>query len=270
MQKAPIKYFGGKGGMLNKLLPYFPPESEYQVFIEPFCGSAVVALNIQNKPIIINDLNLNVYSLYTVLSDEEKYQKLVNKLDKVFYHEKIREDMKKALKAKTIDDVQRAFAFFVVNRMSHNGVGGLSTTTLKRRDTSKSVADFEHSKEQLGKVHQKLKKMIVLNRNGIDIIRQYDRAGHFMYLDPPYHQSTRTNARYEIDMNDQQQIELIDTLLNVKKAKILLSGYNNELYEKLELNGWHRHDFNVKTVDGQRRPKQKIESLWCNYNYLKD
>ena len=67
---APIKYFGGKGQMFNKIIEHFPDSSTYDTYIEPFGGSFSIGLKKPNEtPIeIYNDLEKNVYSLYKAVS----------------------------------------------------------------------------------------------------------------------------------------------------------------------------------------------------------
>jgi site-specific DNA-adenine methylase len=86
-----------------------------------------------------------------------------------------------------------------------------------------------------------------------------------MYLDPPYSWDTRTSARYAVDMNNDQQKKLIDIILGLKHAKILISGYNCPEYERMEKIGMEKIEMEIKTQDGNRKPKSKIEVLWRNY-----
>jgi hypothetical protein len=48
-------------------------------------------------------------------------------------------------------------------------------------------------------------------------------------------------------------------------AKILISGYDCELYDLLEKGGWEKVSFDVKTIDGNFKPKTKTEFLYYNY-----
>jgi len=152
------------------------------------------------------------------------------------------------------------------NRTTHSGIGGFSINLIIRRNMSKSVSDLLSSIDRLPELHQRLSKLIVLNQDGIKLIQKYNNKENIlMYLDPPYHHSQRTSARYKIDMNNEQQTELIETIIN-SKCKICLSGYKNDLYNKLEENNkFKRIDFNVNTVTGTNKPKTKTESLWINY-----
>lgn len=265
MNKAPIKYFGGKGMMLKTLQKFFPPDSEFDVFVEPFCGSSVVAINIKDKPIIINDLNKNIYSLFKVMSDPDQSAEFKSRVDIVPYHEDVRVEYRNKLKKNDLSDMDRAVAFFIVNRLSHNGQGGISVNPLKRRDTSKSVADFTHGKEMLEKLFPVYYKAIVLNRDGVELIEKYDRKRHFIYCDPPYHQDTRTAARYDVDMDNETHERFVKVLMGIQHAKVAVSGYDHPVYAPLLENGWFKYDFDVKTVDGVHRPKTKTEIVWTNY-----
>jgi DNA adenine methylase len=110
--------------------------------------------------------------------------------------------------------------------------------------------------------------MVVLNRDALELIKEQDDPECFMYLDPPYSWETRTSTRYEIDFDDDQQKSLTDLIIKCK-SKILISGYDNALYEQVLVkdNGWTKYQFEVKTVKGDEAhtPKTKIETLWYNY-----
>lgn len=263
--KSPIKYFGGKGTMFKNIIEQFPDKSEYDIYIEPFGGSFSVGL--QKEPHgteIYNDLEKNVYSLYKVLSDPELFKIFKDKCDLTFYSDDIRKTLKEFLKQENIDIIDRAFYFFYVNRTSHNGVGGFSMNTVIRRNMSKSVSDFLSSIDRLPELHNRLSRVMVSNIDGIELIKRYDNARTFIYCDPPYEQSTRTSTRYSVDMDRSGHENFLETVIN-SNAKILISGYDCELYDTLTENGFTKIDFEVKTISGNFKPKTKIETLWKNY-----
>lgn len=263
--KAPIRYFGSKGGFYNKILEQFPNENEFDTYIEPYGGSYCVGLSMTPaKNEIYNDLEQNVYSLYKVLSDVDLFTKFKEKCDLAIYSEDLRKDYKEKLKEDDIDIVDRTFYFYYVNRTSHNGVGGFSMNTSIRRNMSKSVSDFLSSIDRLPELHERLSRVIVSNMDGVKLINKYNTENCLIYADPPYEQSTRTNVRYKVDMNREKQIEFLDSVIK-SKAKILISGYECELYNILTDNGFSKINFEVKTVDGNFNKKTKVETLWKNY-----
>jgi len=259
--KPPIKYYGGKGNMINKILEHFP--SDYTIYVEPFGGSFSLGLKQNAKIEIYNDLEKNVYTLYKVISDNKLFQEFKFKADLTPYSEDLRKEYIEKLKTEKLTEVERAFYYFYVNRTSHSGTGGFSVSNIIRRNMSKSISDYLSAIDRLEQLHQRLSKVIMFNRNGIEIIRKYNHENVFIYCDPPYHQSTRTGARYKQDMNNEQHIEFLKTVIE-SKAKILISGYKNEIYDDY-LQEWTEIQFEVKTMSGNYQKKVKTETLWKNY-----
>ena len=274
---SPIRYFGGKGGMYSKIIAEFPSDfgthikstskGDADVYIEPYGGGASVLFHKEQSPIeIYNDIDHNVCSLFFVLADKKKFKQFKSKCDVTYYSREIFKKFVKSLREDDLDMVERAFRFFYVNRVAYNGVGGFSSIVkYVRNGMSKPVSDMLSAIKNLPEVHNRLSTVIIENGLAIDLIEKYDDPHVLFYLDPPYHHSTRTEARYDVDMSDEEHELLIMSLLRIKKARVLLSGYQCELYDKLTEKGWHRVDFDVKTQDGKRNSKKKVESLWRNY-----
>lgn len=264
--KGAIRMFGGKGNMTNQITKYFPENGTYDTYIEPFSATYSVGLSLLTPPPIeiYNDLEKNVYSLYKVLSDKILFEEFKEKCDLVFYNEDIRKEFKEKLTKDEMSIVERAFYFFYVNRTSHNGIGGFSKNIYVRRNMSKSISDFLSSIDKLPELHNRMSKVIVCNMDGIKLIQDYNSPNTLIYCDPPYEQSTRTSARYKVDMDREKHIEFLD-VVKKSKSKIIISGYDCELYNTLIENGFEKIHFEVKTISGNFTPKTKIETLWRNY-----
>lgn len=80
-----------------------------------------------------------------------------------------------------------------------------------------------------------------------------------MYIDPPYVLGTRTGNQYMHEMTDSDHEELLKALLQ-SKAKIMLSGYESEMYNDY-LSKWEKKQFS--SCAGQGKPR--IETVWMNY-----
>jgi DNA adenine methylase len=264
---SPIKYFGGKGNSLSKtIISYFPDDYKEMNYFEGFGGSGAVLFRKDPSPVeVYNDLEENVYSLFKVLSTDELFQQFKHRCDLTPYSKQLNTEFKSSLKG-DLDISERAYQFFIVNRSSYNGVGGFSDSNVIRRNMSKSVSDFLSTIDRLPEIHQRLSKVIVQNDDALKLIKKYDQPNWLHYLDPPYHHSTRTGARYKVDMGNDLQEEFLKTVISCQHAKIIISGYDCDEYGVLEENGWKRVDFNVKTQSGTRESKTKTESLWMNYN----
>lgn len=81
-----------------------------------------------------------------------------------------------------------------------------------------------------------------------------------IYVDPPYHPSTRRRSRvYRHDYSEQDHEELLDLLCRLP-AKVMISGYDCGLYQDM-LHGWSHHCFSAQSHIGPRQ-----ECLWFNFS----
>ena len=263
--KSPIKYFGGKNGMANKILPFFPDNYEKMTYLEAFCGSGAMLFHKERSDVeIINDLDNNIYSLFKTLIDPTMFDQFKHMCDLSLYSEQVFKEYQTDLKTE-LDVVERAYKFFYCNRVAYNGIGGFSSSNVVRRKMSKSVSDYLSAIDGLFNVHDRLSNVVVHNKNAFDLITKWDKPNVFMYLDSPYALETRSSGGYKHDMNDEEQDEYLNILLSITDAKVLVSGYNCERYNVLDRAGWKRYDMEIKTQNGNREGKSKVESLWYNY-----
>jgi DNA adenine methylase len=264
--KPPVKYFGGKGNQINQILEQFPAPNTYSVYLGPFGGGANILLA---RPTgwkhveIYNDIWANVYSLFKVLSDPKLFEEFKGRCDLAIYSSDLRDESREALKRTDLSLVDRAYHYFYANRTSHNGIGGFSKNTCIRRGMSKSISDFLSSIDRLRETHDRLSRVIIENKDALDLLEEYNRPNVFAVCDPPYHQTTRGSTRYAVDFSDEQHERLLDILLKFQ-GKVLLCGYDNPFYNRLE-SKFSKINYEVNTVGGDMKPKTKIEYQWRNY-----
>jgi site-specific DNA-adenine methylase len=142
--------------------------------------------------------------------------------------------------------------------LMENALGCYSkqTATIQKETFQSIIKDsFSADEEKADKI------FVDIQENLNTMVDEYNSENVFIYADPPYHHSRRTNVRYKVDMDNEQQKVFIDKIID-SKSKILLSGYDNEEYKRLTLNkNWYRIDFDVHTVDGKERPKTKHKTM---------
>lgn len=80
-----------------------------------------------------------------------------------------------------------------------------------------------------------------------------------MYIDPPYLLGTRAGKQYAHEMSDAEHEEMLKELLH-NKAKIMISGYESEMYNDY-LKGWGKKTFASCAEHG----KSRTEIVWMNY-----
>jgi DNA adenine methylase len=119
----------------------------------------------------------------------------------------------------------------------------------------------------LQEVHDRLKRVVILNRDALDVINGEDSPDTLHYCDPPYlHETRSTTTDYQFEMTETQHLYLLETLASIN-GKFLLSGYRSALYDEFaSQNGWHRHEFDLPNNAASGKTKErKIECVWANY-----
>lgn len=93
------------------------------------------------------------------------------------------------------------------------------------------------------------------------LIERYNNSDTLMYLDPPYLLSSRKGGKlYNHELDDAGQRSLLD-LVTSSKAKIIISGYENDLYNA-SLEGWRKDSTISQTTSGDIAH----ETIWYNYD----
>ncbi len=267
--KSPLKWYGGKAKLVTKLLPLIP---EHKTYVEVFAGSAALFFG---KPVsdieVINDLDSGIVNFFSVVRDEEKFEKLVRLLSLTPYsHEEFK--LYRDTWQETPDDVHRAQRWFVTVRMSHSASGKNFSRSITEgtNGAGNSVRAYLSAIDRLPEIHERLKGVQIEHEDFRKVIQRYDNPGTLFYLDPPYvHSTLKTTKDYNHEMTDQDHEELVELLLGLD-GKFMLSGYSNAIYAPLEKAGWKRHDFSVpcnvvacSATNGAGKKKQdRIESVW--------
>lgn len=259
--RSPILWLGGKGTNWRWIVQHM---HAHRTYVEPFGGGASVLLNKPASSVeVYNDLDKRLYSLFKVLRDPTKARKLNRLLKLTPYSEDEYHDAWDA--SPSTDEVEKARTVFAQLRMAFGGLGsrghrpgfGFAKTSCRAKATKACV-------DHLPTTVERLRSVTIMNRCGIDVIRRFDSPETLFYCDPPYHSQTRKGtADYQHEMSDSQHLELLNTLKNVK-GKVMLSGYDNPLYQK-HLSGWRRST-RVQALQCSRDKTQKrTESLWMNW-----
>ncbi len=280
--RSPITWFGGKGQLVAKLLQYIPQHTYY---LEVFGGGA--SLLFAKKPAkieVYNDINSDLVNFFRVLRDEEKFEKFYRKVVLTPYS---REEVKTFRKEYEYieDEVEKAYRFFVLARQSFSGEMKSWSYSLKaiNRNMASVVSKWLSTIDMLPDIHERFKTVMIEHDTWENVCERFNDWGEegFYYLDPPYVLSTRKKKYYKHEMSDEDHERLVDWLLTKAKVKVMLSGYDNEIYKKLEENGWKKICWNVACFSSGRTKQSGIlgkgatfekgqrreECIWINYSY---
>lgn len=251
-----LRYHGGKWNLARWIVEYFP---EHKVYVEPFGGAASVLIQKKRSYAeVYNELDPEVVNLFAVLrspmSLELKRQLQLTPFARAEYF---------AAYESTLEPVERARRTIIKAFMGF-GSDALRNKSGFRANSHRSgttpAQDWRNYAEVLDLLIERLRGIVIENRDAIECMKQHDRPDTLFYVDPPYVHSTRQSAkRYLFEMTDEQHIALADFLGRVQ-GKVVLSGYDSPLYNDL-YKGWYRVEREA-LADGARK---RTEVLWLNF-----
>lgn len=250
---AILKYPGAKNRLASWICQYIP---KHNVYLEPFAGSLAVLFNKERSHIeTVNDIDEEIVNFFKVLRD--RGAELEHKIALTPYS---RTEYERAYEPSS-NDIERARRFAIRCWMGF-GCGNLYKNGFKSGQQTHSpnpARAWMKLQETMIQAAERLKNVQIENLPAIELIGRYDTEDVFMYLDPPYVPYTRKNHLYKYEMSVREHEELLSVILN-HPAKILISGYNSDLYNNT-LKGWCKVEKNTTAECGLKRK----EVLWMNY-----
>lgn len=254
-----LNYPGAKWGMAKTIVEIMPRHRSY---LEPFFGSGAVLFNKPPSAIeTVNDIDGDITNFFRVL--REFPEELARKISLTPYSREVFDD---AHENRGIDDFDKAYRFAIRSRMGH-GFKTYQKTGFKidvyARERSYCVDVWNRMPEDIFLASTRLKQVQIENRPALELIRKFNYSNVLIYADPPYLLSTRSGKQYRHEMNEQDHVELIETLQQ-HKGYVILSGYPSELYDH-ELKGWRK----IERRSYNQNSDARTEVLWCNFDSLK-
>ena len=260
MQRPLIRYYGSKYRLAPFIISHFP---EHKVYIEAFGGSAGVLLR---KPPswheVYNDLDGELYNLFKILKNPTTAAKLKARLSSTPYAK----DAYELAYNLTSDSVEQAWQFVVRSHLGFSSSSCLRKTgfvSTSKKATYMPVKTWYSVPDQVDWYTERLKSVAIDNRDALALIQAHDSEHALFYIDPPYLQETRYYKHkkiYRHEYTPEEHTQLLN-LVNNLSGKVVISGYDNELYNDL-LPGWKKVSKNSLT-DGRNTKK---EVLWIKDN----
>lgn len=250
---AILKYPGGKWRIADWIISFFP---EHKVYVEPYFGSGACFFNKQPSYIeTINDIDGNVVNLFRVCRDyPEELARAINltpfsRDEFISCNTPSNDPIEQA--RRTLVRYHQSFGTSNSNKNSWRNVqtyGGPRCATM-----------WNCLPEIIVNCCERLKEAQIENTDALTLIERYNDENTLIYCDPPYLQELRKKNMYKHEMSNEQHIELLK-VLKASKSKIILSGYDNDLYNS-ELSGWTTAEKQTIAQMGLHR----TEKLWMNF-----
>jgi DNA adenine methylase len=278
--KTPLRYVGGKTKVARDLYALFP--SDFQKFIEPFCGGSSMSIfalqhGKKEQVWVLNDTYRPLYLFWLAVKNHGfsllmEIDKIKNRytVGKELYMYCRQEILK--LELLTTDDqfsnvVLIAACYFILNRITFSGLsmsGGYSEDAFRNRFTESSI-------EQLSQVirlfnDHKL-NILVTNADYEEIVKS-PNVNDFIYLDPPY-LSNRKSKLYgnHGDLHSVFNHQRLRNCIDGIKCKFLMSyDFSPEVLDLYK--EYFIYAFNVKYSVRNKSLQECSEVIITNYELL--
>ena len=269
--KTPLRYPGGKSRACEKMGPYFPDLRDYSEFREPFLGGGSVAIYITkrypNLDIWVNDLYeplVNFWQQLQMFGNDLK-DKLVDLKAANNTPELAKELFLKAkeqVNDQSLPSIDRAVAFYVVNKCSFSGLTESSSFSEQASNSNFSMRGIE----KLPSYSALIKNWRITNYS-YDYLMDGD-MGAFMYLDPPYDIKDNLYGR-KGSMHKGFDHDKFAADCDANNMDQLIS-YNSDQLVKDRFNNWNAAEFDLTYTmrsvgEYMREQKSRKELLLMNY-----
>lgn len=229
-------WLGGKSQLARTIIDMMPEHIHY---CEVFGGAGwVLFKKSPSKLETINDINGDLINLYRIF----KYHP--DALAQEFQSQLISRDEFERLKSSTshsLTDIQRAARFYYLLRTCF-GAKIAEPSYFSHVERQPHLKLGEELKLSLSKIHHRLQKVNIENRNFDTLIQKMDRSTTLFYLDPPYY---NCENYYGKDIFSREDFSILNDILRNIKGRFILSL--NDVPEVRELfKGFYFHSKTIR------------------------
>lgn len=269
-----VKWAGGKRQIIDKIMHLIP--DEFDTYYEPFIGGGALLFELSPKKAVINDSNIELMNVYSVLCDYEKFKKMCNTLNSYetkhseeFYYEIRSKDRNKSSYNRLADYTKAARTIYL-NKACFNGLYRVNSKNEFNVPFGKKIKINTYEGSNLITVSNYLtmNNIKILSTDFEEAVKDA-KKGDFVYFDPPYDSDTKTFTNYTeigFDKNEQIRLARVFKELDEKGVYVMLSNHNtllvNELYKDYKF-----HYIEAKRAinsNGEKRGKVE-EVIITNY-----
>jgi len=272
--KTPLRYPGGKSRACTKMGQFFPDLREYVEFREPFLGGGSVAIHVSK---LYPHLKITVNDLYEPLINFwMNLQMFGDDLTKELKNLKIAHcnqdsarclfaEMKDVINDSKYTNLERAVAFYVVNKCSFSGLTESSSFSAQASDSNFSMRGIEKLPE-----YSEIISHWHINSYSYEYCFRTDiHEGLFMYLDPPYDIKDNLYGKKGSMHKSFDHDKFAADCDEHNNTKMLIS-YNSDQLVKDRFKNWKASEFKLTYTmrsvgDYMKDQQERKELLLFNY-----
>jgi DNA adenine methylase len=267
VERPVLRYHGGKWLLANWIISNFP---EHRVYTEVFGGAASVLIQKRRSYAeVYNDKWNTVVNVFKVLRDPIAAQELERQIRLTPFS---RHEFNQCgeIDLINIDDpielarrtILRSFAGF--GPASTNAKHSTGFRSNSNRYGTTPAHDWVNYPDQIKLFTERLKGVVIENRDYDEVLRNFDSPDTLHFLDPPYVHDTRNmqrgNAAYVHELTDDDHIKMavvVEQLIGM----VIICGYESDLYKEL-----FGHWIMVRRESYADGAAKRVECLWLNKN----
>lgn len=240
-----VKWVGGKRQLLEDILPLLPKRITY--YCEPFLGGGAVLFAVQPKKAMVNDLNTDLITMYTVVRDnvDALIESLKTHKNTQEYFYKLRDADRNKEHYAIMSEVEKASRLLYLNKTCYNGLfrvnssgefnspfGYYKNPNIVNEPVLRAVSSYFNSSE-----------ITFCSEDFEETLKKVPK-GAFVYLDPPYDpvSDTANFTGYNkggFDRNEQIRLKNCCDQLTARGVKFMLSNsatdFIKELYKDYDI-----------------------------------
>ena len=273
--KTPLRYPGGKSRAVTKMDQYFPDFRNYAEFREPFLGGGSVALYVTKKyphlKITVNDLYeplINFWVQLQTFGDEltDKIRQYKSTHPEPDSARELFNNSKGVINDKSLDVIERAAAFWIVNKCSFSGLTESSSFSAQASNNNFSMRGIEKLPE-----YSFLISSWHINQYSYEYLMENDiHDSLFVYLDPPYDIKDNLYGR-KGSMHKGFDHDRFASDCDKHSNIHMMVSYNSDQLVKDRFKNWqaveYAHTYTLRSVGEYMRDQQeRKELLLLNYN----
>lgn len=257
--RTPLRYPGGKSLACKKLHAYIPDLSNYKEFREPFLGGGSVSIYFTkiypNVQFWVNDLYEPLYNFWIQLQKNVTFlQPELENVKKKYHNPTLARDLflksREIINDATNSQLERAVAFYVVNKCSFSGLTEASSYSPQASDHNFSISNIS----KLTEYSKIIANWRITNLSYEELLKNSKNV--FIYLDPPYEITSnnlygKRGSMHKVFDHDKFAVDC-----NSNKTHKLIS-YNVSSKIKDRFDGWIAKEFD-QTYSMQSNSEYKI------------
>lgn len=236
--RPPLKWAGGKNHLLPILAKLYEPHRDKRL-VEPFCGAANVALGLEPKRALLNDINQHLIAFWLWVQRNERPRMRFDHDERRYYI--ARRKFNKLVRSGVIGGREIAELFYYLNKTCFNGLcrynpKGEFNVPFGQHNSIRYVRDFSEWAKATAKWE--------FTAGEFDTVEV--KTSDWAYSDPPYDSTFSDYAKDGFRWDDQVRLAI---WLAKHKGPVVASNAATPRILKL----YRGLGFKVKTLSAPRR-----------------